>query len=252
MSSYRGKFVWYELMTPDLGAAETFYGSVLGWTVKDAGMPGMVYRLAETGGAQVAGLMKPPEGAPPSWVGYVAVDDVDASAVAAKRDGGVVYRDPADIPGVGRFAIIGDPDGAMLALFKGAEGDAPPAVAPGTPGHGGWSELYAGDLDRALRFYTKLFGWRKSANHDMGAMGSYVIFAVGDVPTGGMVARPPQVPMPSWLYYFNVAAIDAAAMRVRDGRGRVLNGPMEVPGGSWIVQCLDPQGVAFALVAPKR
>lgn len=252
MSSYRGKFVWYELMTSDLGAAERFYGKVLGWTVKDAGMPGMTYRLAEAGAAQVAGMMNVPEGAPPSWVGYVAVDDVDASAAEAKRDGGVVYRDAADIPGVGRFAIIGDPDGAMLALFKGASAEPPPAVAPSTPGHGGWHELYAANLDRAFGFYAKLLGWTKSATHDMGAMGPYVIFAIGDAPSGGMMKKPPQVPRPAWLYYFNVPAIDAAAGRVGDGGGKILEGPIEVPGGSWIVQCQDPQGVAFALVAPKR
>ncbi len=67
-----------------------------------------------------------------------------------------------------------------------------------------------------------------------------------------MMTKPAAVPVPSWLYYFNVDAIDASAERVRAGGGTIINGPNEVPGGSWVIQCLDPQGAAFALVAPRR
>jgi predicted enzyme related to lactoylglutathione lyase len=251
MASHRGKFVWYELMTTDIGAAEKFYGDVIGWKVKDSGMTEMTYKLAEAGTAQVAGIMGVPPGAHPSWVGYVAVDDVDASAAEAKRLGGSIYHEASDIPGVGRFAVIGDPHGAGIALFKGTS-EAPPEVPAGTTGHGGWRELSAGNLDQAFAFYSTLFGWTKSDAMDMGGMGVYQLFAIDGVQSGGMMNKPPQVPMPSWLYYFIVDAVDAAGARVRDGGGKILNGPTEVPGGSWILQCADPQGVAFALVAPKR
>ena len=88
----------------------------------------------------------------------------------------------------------------------------------------------------------------------MGPMGTNQLFsaAAGLPPTGGMMKRPPQMPVAAWLYYFNVEAIDAAAARATAAGGQVLNGPMEVPGGSWIVQCMDPQGAMFAMVAPGR
>jgi predicted enzyme related to lactoylglutathione lyase len=87
---------------------------------------------------------------------------------------------------------------------------------------------------------------------DMGAMGTYQLFAAGGQPIGGMMTKPPSIPIPMWLYYFNVPELDAAVTRIKDGGGQVINGPVEVPGGSWIVQGLDPQGAMFALVAPRR
>ena len=121
-----------------------------------------------------------------------------------------------------------------------------------TPGHVGWHELQAGDLDSAFAFYAGLFGWTKSEAIDMGDMGLYQTFATGGAAVGGMMKKMPEVPTPFWLYYFNVEAIDAAAARVSQGGGKLLMAPREVPGGSWIVQCLDPQGAMFAMVAPRR
>ena len=66
------------------------------------------------------------------------------------------------------------------------------------------------------------------------------------------MTKMPQTPAPFWMTYFNVDAIDAAAARVKEAAGTILTGPMEVPGGRWIVQCLDPQGAAFAMLAPQR
>ena len=109
-----------------------------------------------------------------------------------------------------------------------------------------------GDLDSAWAFYSSLFGWTQNTTIDMGAMGEYQLFAAGGPAIGGMMSKPPEQPQPGWLYYFNVEAIDAAMARVTAAAGTVVNGPMEVPGGLWISQCLDPQGAAFAMVAPKR
>jgi uncharacterized protein len=252
-----GKFVWYELMTTDTKAAEAFYRDVIGWRAQDSGMPGMSYTILSAGDAPIGGLMAVPKeardaGARPGWMGYVAVDDVDKSTAQAKKDGGTIHRAPDDIPGVGRFAIIADPGGAMLCLFKEMAAPQAPPPAPGMPGTAGWRELYAADLEAAFAFYAKLFGWTKAEHHDMGPMGVYQLFAWKGETIGGMMARPPQVPAPCWLYYFNVDAADAAAGRVQKGGGHILNGPMEVPGGSWIVQCRDPQGAVFCLVAPRR
>lgn len=254
--SFRGKFVWYELMTSDVPAAQAFYGSVLGWTAKDSGMPGMTYILFHAGENGVGGLMSVPEdatkmGMKPCWMGYVAVDDVDASAAEVKTMGGVVHREPAEIPGVGRFAVVGDPQGAGIMLFKGTTPPTVPPPAPGTPGTGGWHELHTTDNKAAFDFYSKLFGWTRGEAMDMGPMGTYQIFKQDDQMLGGMVNKQPQMPMPFWLYYFNIKGIDAAAERIKTGGGKVLNGPMEVPGGAWIIQCSDPQGAMFALVGSR-
>ncbi|MBA5775767.1 VOC family protein [Stappia sp. F7233] len=257
MAMTHGSFVWYELMTTDTAAAERFYTSVIGWSAKDAGMPGMNYTLLSAGDAQIAGLMAQPEevrasGAPPAWLGYILVDDVDGCASEIATKGGKVHRQPDDIPGVGRFAVVADPHGAIFCLFKG-RGE-PPAdrPAPGTPGTPGWHELMAGDGEQAFAFYSDIFGWTKADAMDMGPMGIYQIFAIDGVPAGGIMTKPEQVPVPNWGYYFNVEAIDAAIERVNAGGGQIINGPMEVPGGSWIVQGFDPQGGYFCLVAPKR
>ena len=142
----------------------------------------------------------------------------------------------------------------MICLFKGSDGDAPPVSAPGTPGIFGWNELYADDLDPAWGFYSGLLGWAKDTAVDMGPMGVYQLFspAAGLPAIGGMMRRPPEMPMACWQHYINVPAIDAAAYRVRAAGGQVINGPMEVPGGSWIVNCIDPQAAHFSLVAPGR
>lgn len=256
MSSSHGKFVWYDLMTPDPKAAEAFYRGVVGWEAGDAGMPDMPYTLFSVGGAQVGGLMAlTPDavaaGAYPAWMGYVGVDDVDASAAQFAQEGGKIHRAPDDIPGIGRFAVVADPQGAVVSLFRALPGTEAPEAPPGTPGHAGWRELLAADGADAFAFYAKVFGWTKGAGHDMGPMGLYQLFQHGGQDLGGMMTKPPQVPAPFWLYYFNVDGIHPAVERIKAGGGQIANGPMEVPGGQWIVQGLDPQGVMFALVGPR-
>jgi uncharacterized protein len=256
MTPDHGKFVWYELMTTDTAAAESFYRSVIGWTAQDAGMPDMAYTLFSAGDAKVAGLMAIPEriladGGHPFWMGHVAVDDVDATAALAKQQGGAVHREPTEIPGVGRFAVLADPQGAVLCVFKPSMTHAPAAVPPGTPGHVGWRELYAADWQPAFAFYEKLFGWTKADAIDMGAMGVYQLFAHGGTPIGGMMTKPPTIPRPFWGFYFNVDSLKAAIARVEAGNGKIVHGPQQVPGGSWIAQGLDPQGAGFNIVSNK-
>lgn len=251
-----GTFVWHELMTTDPQGAEAFYGKVTGWNLVDSGMPAMRYTLACVGDHRVAGIMAIPDearahGARPGWMGYVAVADVDAGAEDVMRAGGSVHRAPDDIPGIGRFAVVSDPQGAKFVLFCG-NGTPPTPPAPGTPGHFGWNELYAHDWPAAFTFYQGLFGWRKDTAVDMGPMGTYQLFAPGQgaAAIGGMMSLPGP-PAPSWLYYVNVDDIDAAGERVREAGGSIQNGPMEVPGGSWIIQAVDPWGASFALVGPR-
>jgi predicted enzyme related to lactoylglutathione lyase len=253
MSQSHGKFVWYDVMTTNTKAAESFYQGVIGWDVKDSGMPDRSYTLLLVGPTMVGGLMPIPEsaramGARPCWMGYVAVDDVDVYAGRVKAAGGTVHRAPEDIPGVGRFAVVADPHGAGFILFKGTSDQAPAPVPWGTPGHIGWRELHAGNGESAFAFYSGLFGWTKAQAFDMGPMGIYQTFATGDDPCGGMMTKTPDMPSPCWIYYFNVDDINAAVNRVKDRGGEILMGPHEVPGGSWIAQCRDPQGAMFALI----
>jgi predicted enzyme related to lactoylglutathione lyase len=256
MVNSHGRFVWYELMTTDMEAAKAFYANVVGWGTRDASMPGRAYTLFTAGEASVSGLMVLPEdarkkmGAKPTWIGYVGVNDVDATADRIKRLGGTVHVPPQEIPNISRFSVVADPQMATLALFKWLKpGQVEPAELS-APGRVGWHELLAADWEQALAFYGELFGWQK-ADADTGEMGTYALFSAGGQTIGGMFTKPAMVPVPFWLYYFNIGDIDAAAKRVKAGRGQILNGPIAVPGGNWIVQCTDPQGAMFALVGKR-
>jgi predicted enzyme related to lactoylglutathione lyase len=256
MSDPQGQFVWYELLTADTEAAKSFYGDVVGWSAQDVPMPGMTYTLFMLGDTHVCGLMNLPEdarrmGVPPNWIGYVAVDDVDASAEQAKRLGGAIHMQPHDIPNVGRFSVIADPQGATLALFKSSRPGQDQPPEPMAPGRTGWHELLAVDWEEVFDFYSEMFGWQKAEAIPMGEMGTYQLFSAGGPPIGGMFNKPPLVPVPFWLYYFTVPDIDAAAARVTAGGGQIVMGPLEVPGGAWIVQGRDPQGAMFALVGQR-
>ena len=144
-----------------------------------------------------------------------------------KRLGGTVHMPPSDIPDVGRFAVVADPQGATFMLFKPVDRRARPASpTPGTPGHVGWHELYATDWEKAFAFYSDLFGWQKDAGHRHGPDGHLPALLRGRRrPIGGMFNKPPEVPVRFWLYYFNVDDIDAAIERVTAGGGKILNGP---------------------------
>jgi predicted enzyme related to lactoylglutathione lyase len=258
MAGYGG-FVWYELLTSDKKAAESFYERVLGWTVEDARQPGIDYDFITVDGARIGGVMTSPEetcsaGARPAWLGYIGVENADATAEAVAERGGRVLRAPQDIPGYGRFAVLADPQGAafcVIAPTKDYAGKPSPAHRPGVPGFGGWHELYANDREKAFDFYSSLFGWTKDQAIDLGENGVYQLFAIGDVVSGGVMTRCGETPKPAWNYYFNVESVEAAISRIRDGGGEILMGPHQVPGGGWIVVARDPQGVPFSLVGAK-
>ena len=162
-------------------------------------------------------------------------------------------KGPITVPGVIRLAAVSDPQGAGFLIAKPLIDTAPPPIAPGTQGTVGWHELYALDWQAVFLFYEKLFGWTKDQAMEMGPMGTYQLFKTGgEFAAGGMMTKPAAVPVAYWGYYFNVEAVDAAAERVTTGGGKILNGPMEVPGPMWVVNCMDPQGAVFSLVAPKR
>jgi predicted enzyme related to lactoylglutathione lyase len=259
MADSKPRFIWYELMTSDQDAAETFYRAVVGWNMADAGQPGMRYTILSAGDRGMGGLTALPReaceaGARPGWLGYVGVPDADGAAKRIVEAGGAIHRGPEDIPNVGRFAVVADPGGAVFQLLTPfPREDVPPPAEPGTPGLVRWHELYAGDgQEAAFAFYASQFGWETLEVMDMGEAGKYRIFGAGGVPLGGMMDKPGDAPAAAWAFYVNVDGIDAAIGRIEANGGQVRMGPHEVPGGSWVVQALDPQGAAFALVSTTR
>jgi uncharacterized protein len=249
MDHRHGHFAWYELLTTDMAAAREFYGDVVGWTVRDAGTERFAYSIFTAGETPVAGLMELlPEGrkmgATPRWVGYVAVDDLDATIDRFKRLGGGVNVPPTET-NIGRISILTDPQKATLALAEGLKVDGETAELD-QPGRVGWHELLASDAKAAFAFYSEVFGWQ-SAESKANPMESYQLLAVGGRMIGGIFTKLPLVPFPFWLYYFDIADIAAAARRVTAGGGRIELGPIELPGVGWMVWCVDPQGARFAL-----
>lgn len=247
----RGRFVWHELMTTELQAAVAFYSKVLPWKAQPSGMPD--YTLWVSGKTPAGGLMAQPEsarqaGAPPSWLVYIGTPDVDATAAAAERLGGKVLKSPADIPNVGRFAVLADPHGAAFAIFKPSS--TPDGAAPASDFS--WHELATSDPQAALAFYSELFGWSRGPAHDMGPAGTYQLVEHGGAQVGGVYKVMDASKPPHWLTYIQVASVDRAAAAAKAAGGRVTQGPMEVPGGSRIAQILDPQGGAFAVHEPRR
>jgi uncharacterized protein len=255
MSGSHGRFVWYELMTTDLEAAKAFYGKVAGWGTREASMPGSHYTLFTAGDVPTGGLINLPQdaetqGAAPQWVGYVSVDDVDAAAHRAKELDGTVYVPPTDIADVSRFSVVADPQMATFILVKWRDPGRQLPIQSGALGHVGWHELLTTDWERAFAFYREIFGWQKAAV-DVAPTSTYLQFSAAGQTIGGMFNKPATAPVAFWLYYFNVADIGAALDRVRAGRGEILEGPSDIPGGGRVARCTDPQGAMFALIGKQ-
>ena len=257
MSTPTGKFVWYEYMGDDRRAAAEFYTNVVGWSAKDAGMAGFPYEILSTGDHMVAGMMDIPTdakamGARPSWMGYIWVEDVDAALPKLVAAGGKVFKEPADIPGVGRFAVVSDPYGGVFMLFRDHGGTPPPPPPPGTPGLVGWHELHADDGAKALVFYSRLLRLEEDRRIRHGPDRRLSHVRNRTRPTGR--DHDPHAADADVV----LALLFQRRRSRRGGRadqsawGQIINGPHEVPGGQWIVQATDPQGAMFALVASSR
>lgn len=247
----RGRFLWYELMTTDPDAAIAFYRDIVGWGLLPWDQDPS-YRMFTAGGTPMAAVMTLPEqarqaGAPPHWLFYVAVPDADATVRQAKSLGGQTYVEPMDVPSVGRFAVLADPQGAVFAVMQ-PSGEPTGHDGPRNPGEVSWHELATTDAKSAWAFYQELFGWDEAGSMDMGPDGIYQMFGRLGQQLGGIYNKPAEMPAPPhWLCYTLVANVDRAAEVVARRGGKILNGPMEVPGGDRVVQCMDPQGAIFAL-----
>ena len=263
MPEARGSFIWYELVTPDVDAAKTFYDAVVGWNVAATSDFPNGYRMIGRADGKFAGGMLPlteemrGHGARPMWLGYIAVEDVDSTAAAIEADGGQVYMPPFDIPDVGRVAMVSDPVGVPFYIMKPTPSvDNPDAKSDVFDGmkaqHVRWNELSTTDQDGAIAFYGRHFGWTQEGGMPMGEMGDYKFIQADGEGIGAIMPKPEQSPVSTWLYYFGVDDIDRGTKAITDGGGQTLYDPMEIPGGEYAVAGIDPQGALFGLVGPRK
>ncbi|MDB4958473.1 MAG: doxorubicin biosynthesis enzyme DnrV [Myxococcales bacterium] len=254
-----GRFVWYELLTSDPKAAIAFYSDVVGWKTQPFGSDDYTMWVGSQG--PLGGVTLLPDaakkmGAPPYWQANVEVANVDETVAKVKQLGGKVYV-TEDVPTVGRFAVIADPQGAVLSVFTPVSEMQSHDITK--PGEFSWHELYTTDYEAAFKFYQAIAGWERLGEFDMGAMGKYLLWGRNGTQLGGMMTMPKDMKTPdgravppSWMYYVTTSDLEAALARAKAKGAKVLNGPMDVPGGQRIVQLLDPQGAAFALVTPPK
>jgi predicted enzyme related to lactoylglutathione lyase len=246
-----GGWIWYELLTSDVEAAHAFYGSVVGWTpMPHAAVPG--YFLFAAGGTTIGGLMAMPREAGitrPVWLGYVHVADVDATVTAAQGDGAQLCVPPTSIPGVGRFAMLLDPQGAAVYAMAPEQGSSESFADK--VGHCQWNELVTTDAVAAVDFYVKHFGWQKGDAMSMGPLGLYQ-FLVGGGQRFGAAMKRSLGARPIWRYYFGVDDIDRATRAIQSGGGKLLNTPDKVPSGNYAVAAVDPQGAEFGIAGPRQ
>src|SRR5262245_8153623 len=231
-SSIRGKFLWHELMTTDPKSAEEFYTKVVGWTTQ-AWEQDPNYKMWKSGDRSTGGLMAQRvvsgTGPAPQWFCYIGTPDVDTTVKQTIDSGGRIMRPAIDLPHVGRFAFLSDPQGAAFAPFtpSGSSGD----QVPPEPrlGDFSWHELLTSDSRAAWEFYSKLFGWEKTGAMDMGGGNMYQMFGLDGVPFGGMFTSTNNAKHPFWLPYALVRDSRQAAEAITRNGGTVINGPMEVP-----------------------
>jgi len=250
-SAVLGRILWYELLTNDMKAAEKFYTAVVGWTMKPfEGSPQPYDMWTRAGDVPVGGVMTIPQGMnfPPHWGMYVGVHKLEDAVAKIERLGGSALSDVIEVPTVGRMRTMKDPQGAAFSVYEPASPPQQPEAEPQI-GDTSWHELYTTDAVAALKFYSELFGWSETKPPlDMGPMGRYHIFG-RKFDLGGVMNKPAHMAQapPHWGFYFRVPDVNAGGERVKANGGQVLNGPMEVPGGDWIVNCVDPQGAHFSL-----
>lgn len=263
MANPVGTPIWFELTVKDLEKAQDFYAATVGWTIAPTPMAEHGgYRIANaTDNLGVAGIMKPPPGMDgvPGWVIHFAADDVDVMAAKVKQLGGAVHFGPMDIPHVGRFATVADPQGIVFHLMRGSSPEDSKAFMQmahgqgGGFGHGVWIELTTPDPEAALEFYGKLFGWSKQGAMPMGDMGDYTFIGTGeDFRPGAMMSSKTTGGIPRWNMYFHVPDIDKAIATAKAKGGTLMHGPNQIPGGDYSAMVSDVEGNAVGIVGSRH
>lgn len=187
------------------------------------------------------------------WLGYIGVDDVDASVAAIEAAGGSTQMPATTMPGVGRMAMVADPQAIPFYIMRGESDEVSYAFkrpGEGSLGHTVWCELSAPDPDAALAFYRGAFGWGQDGAMPMDGLGDYRFLQAGETGLGALMGVMPG-DAPGWQFYFHVPDIDSAVERLRAGGGAILQEPIEIPGGDYSLVARDPQGAGFGLVGPR-
>ena len=248
-----GKFIFVELVTPDVAAARTFYGSLFGWTFRDVqgGGNGGEGRYVEAllDGDPVAGMVQRPirasERRGPAWLSFVAVTDVDAARKAAQANGGKSLYEPHDVPGLGRLAVLGDPQGAVIGVLASSSGD-PSDVLPSV-GDWLWASLFTTDPDAAAAFYQTLFDYEVFDDPAPGA-DHHLILSSDGYARAAANPLPSEKAPPHWLNYVRVDDAPAMAAKVVALGGKVLLTPRNDRHGGRLAIVADPQGAPFGLL----
>ncbi len=240
-----GRFVWRELITPEPERAAVFLHTVFGWEARALPMGDQPYTMLRHPGLgeDTGGAMRPiMDGVPPHWLNYLTVDDVDAALVRVAELGGAVITGAMDLPGIGRFAVVADPSGAVIAVFRGANPGATDTERTPPDGTFCWSQLMTTDVAGCAAFYGALVGWTTAP---MGPTG--VVFLDGAVARGSAMANPmPEAPS-HWLSYVAVPDVDARFAAATAAGATTFVPPTDMPGMGRFAVLADPTGAAFAL-----
>jgi len=243
-----GKFVWFELISREAKKAQAFYGEVLGWKVQSASMGQFTYEMIQVGDKGIGGYVEPRDPRQPAhWISYVSVENVDALVKVASANGGKVIEPPSDIPNVGRFARIADPQGAEICPFTSATDDPPDALPPA--GAWMWNELHVPDAAKALQFYEKVFGFTNRGMPSP-AGGTYYILSRNGVDRAGVSTEMPKGAAPHWMPYVNAQDADATLARARRLGATICVGPENIPGVGRFGVLRDPVGASLAIMKP--
>jgi uncharacterized protein len=240
------RFVWHDLMTTDAAKAQQFYCALFGWQIHEVPMHGFTYRMIMAGPGPIGGIVEEKNIPHSHWMPYAATSDVDAAAAKAKSLGGTVCVPPTDLPGTGRFAVVGDPQGAYLSLYKGLPESAGADPDAAVPGRVCWNEVLTTDELGAQRFYAAMFGWEPQEK-DMGPAGVYRVQMLGDKQAAGLMKHPQPGAPSMWLAYFFTTDLASSTKQAKQLGATVMveNAPIPEVGAFSLLQ--DPAGAVFAL-----
>jgi uncharacterized protein len=240
---------WVDLSSSDAQGSRDFYSKLFGWKLEvnpDPQYGG--YALAKLGGNDVAGIgpAQTPD-TPTAWSLYIGTNDVDDLAKRVQAAGGTVIAAPFDVGDQGKMAVFQDPSGAFFSAWQGTrmggfQTDAPNSFS--------WAELNARGIEKALPFYTTIFGWTTKTSEMGEGQAPYTEFQLDGESIAGGWEMSPMVPaqVPSyWQIYFAVDDVDAAHKKAIDAGGREMLAPQDFPGGRFSIVS-DPQGGSIGLL----
>ncbi|MDI1445293.1 VOC family protein [Polyangium sp. 6x1] len=245
-----GTPTWFDLMTPDLEGAQTFYGELFGWTFIKGTAETMYYTMCQKNGRNAAGMGKRPEDAPypTSWSVYFDTRDADASATKVREFGGQVMMGPMDVMEAGRMLVCVDPTGAVFGFWQGRNHKGAQVVDE----HGAmtWCEVATRESEKAAAFYSKALDVeaRKMAMEMPGM--TYYTLHKGEKAVSGIMQMNEQwdasIP-PHWMPYFAVDSAEGACEKIKALGGKVMHGPFDTTYGR-IAVVADPYGAPFSII----